>query len=214
METKNSKTEKMKTTTIFHNADKTALDVANVHKVKAYLEFAAESIISLNADPKHALNVIQNNYSDIKNDYISVESQKLEAAAVLLGASALIDVAREKIYIDAEKLVTDLRAKIKPIEWQMNVFTEYFEFADGLWTIRKGFEKEIEKVNSIILTDAAEIERYNKHIKLVELLNELKGEGANLQNVITRMVKFDFTTGLFSMNYRPFDKNNVLPAYC
>lgn len=199
---------------IFHNANKTASDVAKVHEVKSYIDLAVEVLTAESIDPKHAINVLSNRYSDIEADYLTAENQKLEAAASLLGgASALLDVAREKINSDAAKIISDLKAKIKPLAWEMHRFFEYFQFADGAWTLKADYQKQIEKLNSIILTDPIEIERYEKHVQLVTLLNELKGQGASLQNLINNMVEFNHMTGEFSMKYQLFDKNNVVSKF-
>ena len=207
-------TNNMETKTIYHNAEKTASDIANVHRVKTSINSAVEKIISLKADPKHALSVIQGIYSDIRNEYIAFENQKLEAAEALLGASnALIEVARVKILEDAEKLVNDLQEKIRPLEVPMHAYLEYFAFVGGVWTIRKAFEKTVQIKNSIVLTDPVEIELYEKYVWLIDLLNELKGERANLQTVIYNLAKYDFNTNEFTINFKNFDKNSIFPAY-
>ncbi len=199
---------------IFVNTNKVLTDIEKVNEVKNSIDLAVMVLMEGNISPKHAANVLQNRYSEIETDYLTAENQKLEAAASLLGgASALLDVARERINTDAAQKIAELKAKIKPLAFEMYVYFVYFEFIDGVWSLKNDYQKQIERLNSIILTDPEAIARYEKHVKLVELLNELKGEGSSLQTLIENMVKFNHATGEFSMNYKLFDKNNVLPAY-
>lgn len=201
-------------TTIFHNANKTASDVAKVHEVKSYIDLAVTVLTEGNISPKHAINALSNKYSDIEAEYLTAENQKLEAAANLLGgANALLDVAREKINLDAAKIIADLKVKINPLAWEMYRFFEYFEFADGAWSLKADYQKQIERLNSIILTDKSDIARYEKYQMLINLLNELKGEGASLQVLINNMVQFDHMKGIFSMKYQIFDTNNVVRGF-
>ena len=213
METKISKTNSMETT-IYHNADKTASDLAKVHQVQNYMELALSVLTERKIDPEQACNVLQGRFGDIQSRYIETESAKLEAASALLGgANALLDVAREKIKTDAAKLILELKEKIKPINWEMHQYLQCFEFLEGKWTLRNDYEADIKKLNSIVLTEPAESELYQKHVKLVELLNELKGDAGTLNGIINNLVRFNATTKEFSINYRHFDKNNVVPSY-
>ena len=213
METKTiNKTEKMETT-IYHNYEKTATDIANIFRAKNLTDLAVLVLQEQKINPKHAASVLQGSYSETKNEYIALENQKLEAAEKLLGASALIDVARQKITGDAETIISNLAVKIKPLEWQMHYTFNHIEFVDDAWRVKMGFEAEIERLNSIILTEPTDKDLFDKHVKLVELINELKGDNGTLMGIINNLLKFDATTKEFSIKFRLFDKNNVIPAY-
>ena len=171
LETKTIKKSNEMETLIYHNYEKTATDIANVIRAKNLTDLVVLVLQEHKINPKHAASILQGSYSETKNEYIALENQKLEAAEKLLGASALIDVARQKITGDAETIISNLVAKIKPLEWQMHYTFNHIEFIDGAWSVKKGFETEIERLNSIILTEQTDKDLFDKHVKLVELIN-------------------------------------------
>jgi|GEM_PF-6065177 len=204
-------TTKNNSVKIYTNDSKVSNDISNVYEVKQYIDLLSNVLTAESIDPKHAISVAHGRYFDIKQAYIENENQKLEQAAALIGGSALIEVARDKVQADAEKLISKLQAKVQPLNWQKYEYLNYFVYEAGAWTIRKGFEQEISDKNSIILTDPTEIERYQKHVQLVDLLNELKDDGMNVDIIVRKLCRFNAMEKTFSLNYRNFDKNNVVP---
>lgn len=203
----------MKTVKIFVNESAIAQAIAEINSLVNHAENVAKILSEFGVSCEHATSVMAGDMSSARQAYIDCEIEKLTPTIALLGdGSFLVDLAREKITADADKLVEKIKAKVNPIDWRRHAYLPYLAYNNGKWERKSNYIDEITESQSIILSDPKDIAQYNEIKQLIDGLNKLTN-GSNLLARIGSVGRYNATENEFSINYKVFDKKNILPSY-
>ncbi len=194
----------MKTIILYTNNQGVELDSINLEMANEALVLIREFLISKSIEPDaiNINNAIKKVFELPAATFKKSETEKIKKIIDAFGETAITDGWEKKVNDKTEAFKQELINQCP--DFEQTDYIKYFKFENCIEVDSK-FDKQyfIDK-NSTILSDSKQIEFFEKHIKAVELLNDLIQHPENEFEALDKLFFFNSETKEFELNLKQY----------
>lgn len=198
----------MKKIILYTNEEYAQFEIQRVEETKQNLIKTREFLIhqDIETTPVSITDATRGQFT--LNKYRETERQKALRAIEAFGDSVITEGWEKRVEDKVERYRSELERSCPKFRLENKEYIQYFDLSDGI-KLKPGIDDNyfIEK-HSVILSSPDQITFYEKHVQVVQLLNELMQHPQNEYKAMHRLFYFNPNTKEFELNIQAYDENH------